>query len=194
MPGRTIGVAMTALVGMVLLSGSTNAIPRIEQLERDLASLSAAFNASVDKTRLVFVVGPTCPVCRKGLRDMKSQVLSALPENDELAILVVHVPALDAKESDVSEAAEILNDDRASHFWDEFGTSGIRFQRTLELPSYAWDVWMIYPPGARWIDRDPPAPAYWRHQLQGVDPSLRLDPVDFAVELSRILEAARTES
>ncbi len=28
----------------------------------------------------------------------------------------------------------------------------------------AWDVYLVYPPGATWDD-DPPVPAAWRHQL-----------------------------
>lgn len=183
-------LSKTALaIGMLLIC--TIAVPTaasgVGRLDRNLSSLISDFNHAVDRVRLVFIVGPTCPVCRKGLTEMKEDVLNRVPDNTKLSIFVIHVPALEATADDVESTFSLFNDRRAHQYWDEMGTSGIRFQRSLELPTYAWDVWMIYPPGARWEDKDPPAPARWWHQLKGVSPEHKLDAGEFSSTLNAML-------
>ena len=159
----------------------------VGRLDRDLSALISDFNHEADSVRLVFIVGPTCPVCRKGLAKMKEDVLSRVPESTDLSIFVIHLPALEAKAEDVESTFSLFDDRRAHHYWDEMGTSGIRFQRSLGLPTFAWDVWMIYSPGARWEDKDPPTPARWWHQLKGVSPEHRLEAGEFSNTLNAML-------
>ena len=159
----------------------------VGRLDRNLSSLIYDFNHAAGSVRLVFVVGPTCPVCRQGLTEMKEDVLSRVPANTKLSIFVIHIPALEATAEDVESTFSLFNDRRAHQYWDELGTSGIRFQRSLGLPTYAWDVWMIYSPGARWEDKDPPTPARWWHRLKGVSPEHRLDAGEFSNTLNAML-------
>jgi hypothetical protein len=179
-------------IGMLLICtlAVTADASSVGRLDRNLSSLISDFNHAADSVRLVFVVGPTCPVCRRGLTEMKEDVLPRVPDNSNLSIFVVHVPALEATAEDVESTFSLFNDRRAHQYWDEMGTSGIRFQRSLGLPTYAWDVWMIYPPGVRWEDKDPPTPARWWHQLKGVSPEHRLN----AGELSNTLNAMLLDS
>ena len=51
----------------------------------------------------------------------------------------------------------------------------------------AWDIYMIYGPGARWEGEGPPAPQFWMHQLPGAD-APRLDPTEFARRLKAELD------
>ena len=66
--------------------------------------------------------------------------------------------------------------------------------KTLELPPSewgggddkhggAWDVFVLFAPGAVWHDR-PPRPAFWTHQLDSVTDKPRLE----ASELKRQIE------
>ena len=161
------------LFSIALLSTSFLSASEVKVLNRNLDDLIADFNAQANKAKLLFIIGPTCSVCRKGLKEMKEEVLAKLPENSDLSVFVVNVPALDAEQKDIADTYSLFDDPRAVHYWDEMGT--IRFQRTLELKSYAWDVWMIYQPGEKWEKKDPPKPYRWWHQLKGIDPVNRLD-------------------
>jgi hypothetical protein len=190
MERRRVGLRALLSCLLIVLSSviaAPTALADVIRLDRGLSALIADFNAEADKIRLVFIVGPTCPVCRKGLFKMKEDVLSQLPGNSELSIFVVHVPALEAKAEDVPGTFSLFNDQRAQQYWDEMGTSGIRFQRALALPTYAWDVWMIYPANIQWEAKDPPTPDRWWHQLKRVSPEHRLDTVEFLEVLNSLL-------
>ena len=175
------------LTMLISVTVTPSVLANVIPLDRTLSALISDFNSQAEKTRLVFIVGPTCPVCRKGLTEMKEDVLSHLPSNADLSIFVIHVPALGAKAEDIQGTLTLFNDPRARHYWDEMGTSGIRFQRTLSLTAYAWDVWMIYPANVRWEIKDPPAPIRWWHQLKGVSPEHRLDIAEFSEVLNGLL-------
>jgi hypothetical protein len=78
----------------------------------------------------------------------------------------------------------LIKDRRARHFWGRdrkaaraFGTmlwsaSGKAPRRGRTSP--AWDVYLVFDPTARW-DTVPPGPAFWMHQLPGLNESLQLD-------------------
>jgi len=187
---KTIGYTLFLVV---LLSPSLLNAQDVKVLNRNLDDLITDFNVQVDNAKLLFIVGPTCPVCRQGLEDMKDEVIAKLPENSELSIFVIHVPAFDAEQKDITDTYSLFDDPRAIHYWDEMGTSGIRFQRTLDLQTYAWDVWMIYQPGEKWIEKDPPQPYRWWHQLKGIDQTNRLDAKAFSESLLTVLENTLNE-
>src|SRR3972149_2989825 len=53
----------------------------------------------------------------------------------------------------------------ARHFYDPEKIAGKAIAAAVGgAGRVAWDVYLVYPPGARW-DHDPPVPAEWRHQL-----------------------------
>lgn len=109
-------------------------------------------------------------------------------EIESLSVHVVWSSQLGAKEKHVAGGAKLMDNERASHYWDPENRVGSAFQRHIaNLRSPAWDVWMLFAPGVVWPDEIPPAPTWWEHQLGGLDPELRLDPDRFArkaVELS----------
>jgi len=50
---------------------------------------------------------------------------------------------------------------------------------------YAWDLWFVYEPGARWEDGElPPYPDYWEHQLPSLPSDKKLDAKRFASEVN----------
>lgn len=95
---------------------------------------------------------------------------------------------LQAEEKDVGVATRIVSDPRALHYWDGNGLTMAAFQRVLNLPGDAWDVFLLYGPGARWDGELPPKPDYWMHQLGGPEKGAPfLDPDVFARQANQLL-------
>jgi hypothetical protein len=78
-----------------------------------------------------------------------------------------------------------IADPRVRQYYDPAARTAKLFTGVLGLPSGspAWDVYMVFAPGARW-DADAPKPVYWMHQLGSAPPGLRLD----GVKLERVVE------
>lgn len=157
-------------------------------LSEDLSTLKAAFNAAPSKVRLLFLVGPTCGPCLRGLIDLNAELGAALLSDQRLDLLVVHVPTLSAEYSHAQRAAQLMRGSSVRHYWDASGRIGEVVQQTLKIPVYAWDVWLTYAPGPLWVAEAPPAPAAWSHQLGGLREGARLDPEAFAADVRARVE------
>jgi hypothetical protein len=68
-------------------------------------------------------------------------------------------------ERDVPKASREMPDPRASHYWDGDSLLGRGYRKTLGITEDAWDIFVLYGPEATWEGADPPAPAFWMHQL-----------------------------
>lgn len=109
---------------------------------------------------------------------------------------------LGGEESDVSDATRLIPDARASHYWDEHGATITGYTATLSLPEPAWDIYMVYGPGARWTGARPPKPDFWMHQLGSeghervagpyLDPEVFARRVMSAVAQSSLRNASRS--
>jgi len=117
--------------------------------------------------------------------------------SDEIAVYVVWSPQLGAQEKHASDAAELVPDKRAHHYWDGAMVIGSHYQTLthpdgtdLTLGSPAWDVWMLFEPDARWEVGRAPEPAWWEHQLGGMPDDVRLDPERFAVKATELLSSS----
>ncbi len=155
--------------------------PAYQLVDESLDQIRNDFNAMQDKIRLVFISGPSCGICLRGMDDLNKSIVSTLQNDARAHTMVLYVPALGAKERHVAAAVPLMQGPRVSHYWDEQGGSGLAFQETLDIPMYAWDIWMIYEPGAVWEDGSPPPqPAFWQHQLPGLPTGQRLDAQHFA--------------
>ncbi len=127
-------------------------------------------------------------MCRQGASVIQSAVLDTIPE-PSIRAYVAWVPILpDDNESAVLESCARITDGRAAHFWDEKRALPELFNPVLRLPEGwpAWDVYMAYPPGVRW-EQEPPAPAYWHHQLGDLPNAPRLDGESFVAHLRSML-------
>lgn len=156
-------------------------------LGADLGRLRDDFNANEGKIRLLFVVGPTCGVCLRGMADLNDEILASMQGENRLHTYVVHVPTLGATAEHVPDAMSLLDGPKVTHYWNGTGMIGVRYQDVLGLPVYAWDIWLIYDADAVW-DRDlPPAPNFWQHQLGPLRVGQRLDVKKFHVEVERYL-------
>jgi hypothetical protein len=106
--------------------------------------------------------------------------------------IVVWIPMLDGDErSAVDGAAAIFAGTAAPQFWDGAQLFGKAVGRSLGAADWpAWDVYLFYPPGARWDAQGPPAPEAALAQAGGVvvgSPG-SLPP---AADQSRLLDALR---
>lgn len=123
---------------------------------------------------------------------MQSAVLNEI-DDPSLRVYVAWVPILPGDEKGPDESTlALVSDSRVAHFWDEQRALPGPFSRLLGLPEGwpAWDVYLAYPPGARWDD-EPPAPSFWQHQLGDMPAAPKLDGATFAAGVSELFGAKR---
>lgn len=159
-------------------------------VDEELTQFKEDFNAMSDKLRLVFISGPSCGICLRGMDDLNESIVASIQNDPRVHTLVLYVPALGANEEHARAAVSLLPGPRVSHYWDGSGNSGLEFQKTLGIPMYAWDIWMIYEPGAQWEEASvPPHPAFWHHQLPSLPKDQKLDAEEFAAAVVERLSA-----
>ncbi|MCH8074062.1 MAG: hypothetical protein IIA09_19190 [Proteobacteria bacterium] len=164
------------LIGGVLVACSPNdagdsavdsqlAEPSYVVMGEDLQQLKDDFNANEGRVRLLFISGPTCGICLRGMADLNDAFIAASQGDNRLVTFVVHVPALGAREEHVAATIPLLQGPRIHHYWEDSGIIGQHFSEVMGVEIYVWDFWMIYGPEARWDGLLPPAPDYYEHQL-----------------------------
>ena len=71
-----------------------------------------------------------------------------------------------ASKDDVAGAAALVTGGNPTHYWEDSGIVGRLYEKPLGIDGiYAWDVWLVYKPGASWDATEPPAPDFAMHQL-----------------------------
>jgi hypothetical protein len=148
-------------------------------LDDQASQLRTDFNQNVGSVRLLFVVDPICPTCLRGLDDMNRDLLAGTSD-PRIHTFVVHEPVLGltrvapwlrpAGGSDVAKAEQLLHNPNVEHYWSPSGEFGRLLShavglRNSEGPVYAWDVWLLYGPEAKWEGTDPPRPRLLMQQL-----------------------------
>jgi hypothetical protein len=152
--------------------------------------LKAQFNEDKNDYRVIALVSPTCPMCRRGHRIV--QVAFKKLDNQNLRGYVVWLPLFRADNSLAcdAEAAAAHEDNRISLWWNERKDIGKAFAKTLGLHRTAMDVYAVYGPGKIWDRAVPPKPDFWMHQLgsnSGVDQSAFLNQGVFEERLSKFV-------
>jgi hypothetical protein len=115
-------------------------------------------------------------------------------------VFVVWSSQLGGSAGDVPEAARLMPDARAEHYWDGERRVGAVFQ-SLELGEQVlrgsepvWDVWLLFGPEARWPrGGSAPRPAWWEHQLRSMPAERRLDPERFARKAGDLVSPGSVE-
>lgn len=158
--------------------------PAYVTLDAELTQLKADFNAMTGKLRLVFISGPSCGICLRGMDDLNEAIVASIQNDPRIHTFVLQVPTLGAEEKHAAAAVPLMPGHRVNHYWDPEGNSGAEFMDALGIEVYAWDVWMVYEPGARWkTGTHPPPPTFWQHQLGSLPDESRLDPDSFAAAI-----------
>jgi len=180
---RIFSVTLMATCLLVLTSGcareATPSTATYSVLDDQASQLRADFNRKIGSVRLLFVVDPICPGCLRGLADMNRDLLRSTAD-PRLQVFVVHEPVLGvarlapwlrvAGGNDVPKAAQLLENPNVKNYWNPTGAFGRLLSKAVELkngegPVYAWDVWLLYGPDAKWVGADPPRPQLLMHQL-----------------------------
>lgn len=84
----------------------------------------------------------------------------------------------------------LFQDGRITQYWDGERALGRLISQNLKLAApVAWDIYLLYAPGAMWKGKTIPTPDFWMHQL--AEPAgLRLDPVRLQAEVHNAIERA----
>jgi hypothetical protein len=84
--------------------------------------------------------------------------------------MVVWIPMLDGDELPAArEASAQLAARDVPQYWDGAQLLGKQVAHSVGAPDWtAWDIYLFYPPGARWTDQGPPPPAAVLAQVAGV--------------------------
>ncbi|HLI94900.1 MAG TPA: hypothetical protein VKT72_02310 [Candidatus Baltobacteraceae bacterium] len=83
----------------------------------------------------------------------------------------------------------LVTDARVRQYWDQGEVLGRAYEQLLPTPGPAWDVYLLFARGVRWVGQSPPKPNFWMHQLGGVTNAPRLDPVVLRSRVDRLLRA-----
>ena len=179
----------TALLVLMPLAASPADAPQQPYvvLDKSLGRLRADFNANVGKVRMLYIVGPTCGICLRGMSDLQEAVYSSKGDDPRMVTFVIHVPTLGAREANVAPASRLITDRHTTQYWEETGITGKLMQQAMGADKYVWDFWTIYGPKTVWSDDRPPAPDFWQHQLGFLPPEKRLDANAFAAKVDEFL-------
>lgn len=139
--------------------------PEYVVMDDDLQQLKDDFNANEGRVRLVFLSGPTCGICLRGLADLNDEYIAAGQNDDRFVTFVVHVPTMGAEEHHAVDSMPLLDGPRVHHYWEESGIIGQHYREVMDVDMYVWDFWAIYGPDAVWEGILPPIPDYYEHQL-----------------------------
>jgi hypothetical protein len=172
-----------------------SATPEYVVMGEDLQQVKDDFNANQGRVRLMFLSGPTCGICLRGMADLNDEFIADSQSDDRLVTFVVHVPTMGAKEHHAADSIPLLNGPRVYHYWEESGIIGQHYTEVMDVDMYVWDFWAIYGPDALWEGTLPPKPDYYEHQLGFTSGSYRgfpkervLDAERFAAETRKYLQ------
>jgi hypothetical protein len=189
MPRSIISPVVTAMlvVSAAAWSGGMPQKPYVV-LDKSVSQLRTDFNANVGKVRMLYIVGPTCGICLRGMSDLQEALYSKKPDEPRMVTFVIHVPTLGAREANVAPAARLISNSYTTQYWEETGITGKLMQHALGVNEYIWDFYAIYGPHAVWSDEHvPPAPDFYQHQLVGLPPEKKLDANLFAAKVDEFL-------
>jgi hypothetical protein len=169
-------------------------------LDDAATQLRSDFNRQSDRVRLLFVVDPICPGCLRGLADMDHDLLSGTAD-PRLQIFIVYEPVLGvarhlpwlriAGGKDVPKAASLIHNPDVHNYWNPTGSFGRLLSRSVGLENqgrqvYAWDVWLLYGPEAKWDSAGPPRPQLLMHQLSALQGNPQFPHLDTRVFAARV--------
>ncbi|HKH46252.1 MAG TPA: hypothetical protein VKM72_16450 [Thermoanaerobaculia bacterium] len=155
------------------------------------AELKEAFNREADKVRLVYLISPTCPVCKQNTRLTRRYILDPIAD-DRLRLFVVWGPMQHKEtEADARAAAVQLTDPRVTQFWTDDNVLANAYKEPLGLaadPEPAWDSYMLFPPGVRWGDALP-VPSYFMWVEKKLPAETRFNAEKLSEQVRRLLAA-----
>jgi hypothetical protein len=180
-------------LGSIALMTAQDQGKAYSELDPQLQPLKDQFNADVGKVRLLLILDPTCPPCRRGASIIQENVMERIT-TDKLAVYVVWVPLLNFQDAarlqkNARQYAGLLPPGpHVSHYIDPGAYIGKKYGSVLGVPygAPAWDVYLAFRADERWTDT-PPTPSYWEHQLGTMPSEKFLDGPRLAEEVRKLL-------
>lgn len=184
-------LAALLILGASLLGAAAITPPatRVQALDAQAEPLRSAFNADRGKVRAILYVSPTCGGCLRQADQIQKQVLPAIDGSD-LAVYVVWAPRNGAQESHVARVSNLVDDPRATQYWDGHEAVADPVDAMLELTGPCAGIAMLYGPEAAWDGAGPPAPAYWEdaHDHEFHRAAEQFDAGRFAGQIRAMIE------
>ncbi|MHB8816059.1 MAG: hypothetical protein ACYDAE_22745 [Steroidobacteraceae bacterium] len=198
---------LVLMAGVLVASACSQARPSVgpssasyTTLDDAATQLRADFNRQSGRVRLLFVVDPICPGCLRGLADMNHDLLGGTAD-PRLQVFIVYEPVLGvarylpwlriAGGKDVPKAASLIHNPNVRNYWNPTGSFGQLLSRSVGLESqgrqvYAWDVWLLYGPEAKWDSVGPPRPQLLMNQLSALRGNPQFPHLDTRVFAARV--------
>ncbi len=153
-----------------------------------LPDLEINFSAYLNAIQLVALVPQTRTPCLFGAR-----VVRDIFQRWKIPRLRGHLVWIPMQTTDDLEAAiaqeALFQDERVFQDWDGERALSRLVSQTRKLTSpVAWDMYLLYSPGAIWRGERIPTPDFWMHQLNE-RPDLLLDPDRLMAEVQKAIEA-----
>lgn len=167
------------------------AAPELCRLSDHGEELKELFNRERDKLRMLVLLSPTCPVCLQDVRVLSRYVLKAM-DDPRIRLYLVWGPMEDEDtEADARRVTVNAPDPRAIHFWTDDDVLADTWAQVLGVvdDETGYDLWMIFPPGARWEGKPPVPPYFMWIEKQGLPKETKFNGIPFAEQVRRFLAA-----
>lgn len=185
---RGLAVLAVAFIAVAIVTALSRRGSKESSPMQDLNStgqLKQRFQQDSGKVRLVALLSPVCPACRRGFADMQS-VLKNVPDN-RLSIYIVWLPMFPGDSRGWAQTrSDEFKDGRLSYYWDGSRLTGDDWGKTLGMDHTAWDVYFLFGTDSKW-EGTAPAPAFWMHQLRGVTKAPMLNKGEFETKVKELL-------
>jgi len=182
----TLAVVAITAIAFAVAKGRT---PSLDASMQDLSTsdqLKQKLQQDSGRVKLIALLSPICPACRRGFADIQS-VLKSVPD-DRVRAYIVWLPMFPGDSRSWAQIrSNEFSDPRLSYYWDGGTVTGEDWGKVLGIDNTAWDVYFLYGSNVEWT-KGTPTPAFWMHQLGGVTKAPRLNKDQFEAKLKELLK------
>ena len=176
-------VTVFAAVGAVSRKG-TSAPAELQDLSSG-DQLKQKLQQDSGKVKLIALLSPVCPYCRRGFADMQTVLKNV--SDDRVRAYIIWLPMFPGDSRSWAQTrSNEFSDFRLSYYWDGGKLTGEAWGKALGIERTAWDVYFLYGAKADW-NNGTPTPDFWMHQLGGVTKAPMLNQNDFEAKLKELL-------
>jgi len=159
---------------------------RIPEISMEGDPFLKEFNQAADSLRIVGIFSPTCGHCLSACADLQQFLEEHPGANIRVFLLWSPFMGFDTQAT-ARRATRYLNDSRVTHLWDIWRFASRTYAESFDIPLLeAWDMLVVYPPGAKW-EGNPPEPSFW---LQGreLERGIPYTPAELESQLEKMLK------
>ena len=109
-------------------------------------------------------------------------------KDERFKTYIIWLPMLqsDNRAAAIKRSSE-FTDPRVIHYWDGDQETGKIWQKVMNIPRVAWDIYFLYGSDSEW-NTEPTKPDFYMHQLRGLPPGLMLDEAELEKKAREMLE------